>query len=1028
MAEPRRVDEDERERAEPPNGSPATDHPDGAKAERLHSCQGPLSSIRAAIKRTRTNSQGDHCRDRRRPEITIVSAEPLANNSWFPETSGVSASRSHWPAGIHAVSQRPPSYNQVILEKTHEEKGVRPTAAPRRFTCTATSATQTDPTRAVPQCTAAPQLPKKPPAVKKPQKPPRPSPPKPLDKETAGNNSVQSSASTKDQNDSKPDVKRLSRPEAFIRSVTVHWDRPTENLSAASSSDAEPSQRPVPLPRIKSRKQAVKEEEEEDPILVKLSDNSPHIHSGSQNVSTNEYLKELLEVFSARDECEGRCDTVNQPGGEDAVGDMSDNQSQRNIWARIQAFESQTSPEDGNAAEAAKPQLPARKPSIRPPIAAKPPVAFRPQADSLVDGFSQKASNADALQMSTSDPRPHRTPGLSFPPKPWGAPIKDELEELLQSKAAGTEKPSTPALSKANSFFEAGASAVPPTPPVKPFKEPLKPNLNINNHNSASLFEENTYINSLSDSFPVKPQWSADNVGGSTSRQSIPRRPTTIRVPSKVGSLADNFVDNPPPLPSQSAVSSLSQRPVPSLPFQDPFQSNPAPSLPPRRTKTLPPRPSPAKSGPGRPPPPSLQVTGRSLSTPWETSPKPERQVPPRRGLLVPPRPRPGHYLYNKYTLELPHGIAGFDYTARVPGELSFEKNEVLLLLDEIDQNTFECQAGDVKGSVHKSCIKVVTPLGADVASSQGFSHEASSSDDYGQRVQVLYNFIPEGSGELELREGDVVTMVEQVNEEWYKGTCRGSTGFFPINYVKPLSDSPKSPPRRKPKPPSTTISGPRCVARFDFEGEHSDELSFSEGDVIQLKEYVGDDWARGKLGVLTGIFPLNFVEVIEDLPPAPSQQPTLPPRREPPGMVASPSARPAGASQSSGNWVVALYDYAGKSPEDLSFQQGDYILLIQQVDSDWSYGRLNGRAGVFPRLYVEDAPDQRSSNNQQSKPAGGVRARALYDFNSNCQEELSLQVGDVITNLESIDGEWFLGELRGRRALVPKNYVQVLN
>lgn len=75
-------------------------------------------------------------------------------------------------------------------------------------------------------------------------------------------------------------------------------------------------------------------------------------------------------------------------------------------------------------------------------------------------------------------------------------------------------------------------------------------------------------------------------------------------------------------------------------------------------------------------------------------------------------------------------------------------------------------------------------------------------------------------------------------------------------------------------------------MARFDFEGEHSDELSFSEGDVIQLKEYMGEDWARGKLGVLTGIFPLNFVEIIEDLPPPPSQQQTQPSRRALPGMM----------------------------------------------------------------------------------------------------------------------------------------------
>lgn len=44
-----------------------------------------------------------------------------------------------------------------------------------------------------------------------------------------------------------------------------------------------------------------------------------------------------------------------------------------------------------------------------------------------------------------------------------------------------------------------------------------------------------------------------------------------------------------------------------------------------------------------------------------------------------------------------------------------------------------------------------------------------------------------EGPGELSLRAGDVVTMVEQVDTEWYRGTCRGTTGFFPIAYVKIL-------------------------------------------------------------------------------------------------------------------------------------------------------------------------------------------------------------------------------------------------
>jgi hypothetical protein len=61
------------------------------------------------------------------------------------------------------------------------------------------------------------------------------------------------------------------------------------------------------------------------------------------------------------------------------------------------------------------------------------------------------------------------------------------------------------------------------------------------------------------------------------------------------------------------------------------------------------------------------------------------------------------------------------------------------------------------------------------------------------------------------------------------------------------------------------TVSGPRCRARFDFEGESADDLTFEEGDIIQLVEQVGDEWLKGNVHGKTGLFPVAFVEIIED-------------------------------------------------------------------------------------------------------------------------------------------------------------------
>ncbi|KAF7666109.1 hypothetical protein LDENG_00118590 [Lucifuga dentata] len=1070
MAESRREEEEEewRDLWDVRSTSQATDHPERTKRDHLHSSPGPLSSIRAAIKRTRTNCQSDHNRDRRRPEITILSAEPLASSNWFPGAAVVFSAPPPLPAQTNwSVSQLPPSYDQVIKEKTQEDHTVKPIAAPRRSTYTTTSATQTDPVKentdtTVPQSIAAPPSKEKRSAGKKPQKPPRPSLPKLVEREPSTETSAATDenrvgtntpTSSETQRGSKSDVKQPNQADSIhTRSVTVHWELPTNHLTksltasspiaeaAPLSSEPEHNQCPIPLPRIKSRKQPITEEVE---TLVRISENCDNFQVASradpEKVSSSKYLKELLEIFSAQNHSLQNCD-VNQldngTKGDDAGGEMSGQHSQLNIRAKIQAFESQANINEGNVVEPAKqPEPPSKNMTYKPPVAAKPSLAFKPQFTRGIDNGSQEVSSTNSYQNLTLGPKPQP------PKKPISVKLKDQAE-TPPTEMAIPPPSHLSVLTKAKSIPESAISR--PTPPVKTFREPLKPNLNINNHNSTSMVVENEYVELPFNHTPIKPLHSVDSNDGSFAKQSISRRPTTIRVPSKSAALSGHFQDSPPPLPAQWTVGvldpSVSHKwQTPNLPAQESFSNGPGPSLPPRPgagKKTLPPRPPPAKTGPGRPPPPSLGAAGRSVSapiSPWEATSKPQTQQSQRKGPMLPPRPNPGHHLYNTYTLQLPHGIAVYDYNGGNTGELSFRKNEVILLLEEIDHNTFKCQVGDTKGRVQKSHIKVITPLTSVsvMSSPQATSGADSGRNNYELKVQAIYDFTPEGSGELSLRAGDVVTMVEQVDNEWYRGTCRGRTGFFPINYVKVLLNSPKPIPEKPGKSPSATVSGPWCVARFDFEGEHSDELSFSEGDVIQLKAYVGQDWARGQIGDFTGIFPLNFVEVIEDLPPPPSQQQTQPTRIALPGMAAPTNshtevAKPVQVSQSGVEWVMALYDFAGRTDGDLSFQKGDRILITQHVSDEWCCGRLNGSEGIFPTSFVESSTGQLSSNSQQDGAAGGGKAKALFNFTSHCDEELSLQVGDIITNLESIDEEWFLGDLRGKRALVPKNYVQL--
>lgn len=56
-------------------------------------------------------------------------------------------------------------------------------------------------------------------------------------------------------------------------------------------------------------------------------------------------------------------------------------------------------------------------------------------------------------------------------------------------------------------------------------------------------------------------------------------------------------------------------------------------------------------------------------------------------------------------------------------------------------------------------------------------------------RVRALYDFQPSEPGELQFRKGDVIAVLESVYKDWWKGSLRGQSGIFPLNYVEKISD-----------------------------------------------------------------------------------------------------------------------------------------------------------------------------------------------------------------------------------------------
>ena len=48
------------------------------------------------------------------------------------------------------------------------------------------------------------------------------------------------------------------------------------------------------------------------------------------------------------------------------------------------------------------------------------------------------------------------------------------------------------------------------------------------------------------------------------------------------------------------------------------------------------------------------------------------------------------------------------------------------------------------------------------------------------------------------------------------------------------------------------------------------------------------------------------------------------------------------------------------------------------------------------------------------------------FEYTAKEEDELSLKVGDIVTNVDKTDGGWWEGELNGKRGVFPDNFVKV--
>uniref|UniRef100_A0A670YME1 Sorbin and SH3 domain containing 1 n=1 Tax=Pseudonaja textilis TaxID=8673 RepID=A0A670YME1_PSETE len=244
-----------------------------------------------------------------------------------------------------------------------------------------------------------------------------------------------------------------------------------------------------------------------------------------------------------------------------------------------------------------------------------------------------------------------------------------------------------------------------------------------------------------------------------------------------------------------------------------------------------------------------------------------------------------------------------FDFKAQTLKELPLQKGDIVYIYKQVDQNWYEGEHHGRVGIFPLSYIELLNPT----EKIQTKKTSPLQILEYGNAI-AKFSFSGDTAVEMSFRKGERITLIRQVDENWYEGKILGTRrqGIFPGSYVDILkqpvlkddtSDYVYRPPNcsvASPQPslrpgPELTESEKNYVqpqvlpletgldrshatremftyrALYSYIPQNDDELELRDGDVIDVMEKCDDGWFVGtsRRTQQFGTFPGNYVKLL---------------------------------------------------------------------------------------------------------------------------------------------------------------------
>uniref|UniRef100_A0A8C9VLI4 RING-type E3 ubiquitin transferase n=1 Tax=Scleropages formosus TaxID=113540 RepID=A0A8C9VLI4_SCLFO len=315
--------------------------------------------------------------------------------------------------------------------------------------------------------------------------------------------------------------------------------------------------------------------------------------------------------------------------------------------------------------------------------------------------------------------------------------------------------------------------------------------------------------------------------------------------------------------------------------------------------------------------------------------------------------------------LGLPCGKALYSYEGKEPGDLKFNKGDIIILRRKVDENWYHGELNGSHGFLPASYIQCIKPLAQPPP--QG---------------KALYDFEVKDKDQdkdcLTFTKDEILTVIRRVDDNWAEGMLGDKIGIFPLLYVELNETAKQLMEIDKPTPvPSTSAqpgsSGGLCPAsgaaadggspvstvhrRVDGKKNAKKRHSFTALSITQRTAQALSNRHSMEISapvLISSSDPRAAARIGGDCPhlssSAPSQVSLTSLRTSASGelLVAAKVQLPL-------NIYLAMYAYKPQKADELELRKGEMYRVTEKCQDGWFKGTSlrNGASGVFPGNYV---------------------------------------------------------------------------